>query len=304
MLRAPKAYDTALNAFSNSITPRIRYEMEGQERLTVLNKTDRLYRYYDAIPQAEFLYEAVAETIRKDLREEIEFLEVFNKSMAAVKAIVDMPNQRASSLIRFVLQIHGRLSTNLVQGIGEGAGFCATCVLRGLWHSLILSSKRLIKLPPNGILGNSRCIPTRTYSNCSVLFFPLRRRWIMPISRSSCKGSLHDPARMYELVRKRQVGLLRLVHGADAVFYFWAPFAVKIQRLSRRPTYFGRGSLTLPAKTSLLRQLIRFFVLLVCIWVPILRLLGLTETWAGIWCSMIYFCNSDSVALPGWPFET
>jgi Fic family protein len=112
MLRAPKAYDTALNAFSNSITPRIRYEMDDQQHLTVLNKTDNLYRYYDATPQAEYLYEAVAETIRKDLREEIEFLEVFDKSMAAVKGIVDMPNARASSLIRFVLQNHGTLSKN------------------------------------------------------------------------------------------------------------------------------------------------------------------------------------------------
>jgi Fic family protein len=112
MLRAPKAYDAALNAFSNSITPRIRYEMDEQQSLTVLNKTDNLYRYYDATPQAEYLYEAVAETIHKDLREEIEFLEVFDKSMTAVKGIVDMPDARASSLIRFVLQNHGTLSKN------------------------------------------------------------------------------------------------------------------------------------------------------------------------------------------------
>jgi Fic family protein len=112
MLRAPKAYDAALNAFSHSITPRIQYEMDDQQRLTVLNKTDRLYRYYDATPQVEYLYETVAETIRKDLQEEIEFLEVFDKSMAAVKAIVDMPNQRASSLTRFVMQNHGTLSKN------------------------------------------------------------------------------------------------------------------------------------------------------------------------------------------------
>jgi hypothetical protein len=112
MLRTPKAYDSALNAFSHSIIPRIQYEMDDQHRLTVLNKTDRLYQYYDATPQAEYLYEAVAETIRKDLREEIEFLEVFDKSMTAVKAIVDMPDQRASSLIRLVMQNHGTLSKN------------------------------------------------------------------------------------------------------------------------------------------------------------------------------------------------
>jgi Fic family protein len=64
MLRAPKAYDAALNAFSNSIRSRIPYRMDDQQSLTVLNKTDRLYRYYDATPQAEYVYEAVAETVR------------------------------------------------------------------------------------------------------------------------------------------------------------------------------------------------------------------------------------------------
>lgn len=110
MLRAPKAYDAALNSFSSKIMSRIKYEMDDQQRLTVLNKTDKLYRYYDATPQAEYLYEAVAETIRKDLREEIEFLEVFDKAMAAVQTIVDMPNARASLLVRFILQNHGTLS--------------------------------------------------------------------------------------------------------------------------------------------------------------------------------------------------
>jgi Fic family protein len=110
MLRAPKAYDAALNAFSSQIMPLIKYEMDNQQRLTVLNETDKLYRYYDATPQAEYLYEAVAETIRKDLKEEIEFLEVFDKAMAAVQTIVDMPNARASLLVRFVLQNHGTLS--------------------------------------------------------------------------------------------------------------------------------------------------------------------------------------------------
>lgn len=110
MLRDPKAYDTALNAFSGKIMPHIQYELDDQQRLTVLNSTERLYRYYDATPQAEYLYEAVAETIRKDLREEIEFLEVFDKAMAAALKIVDMPQTRASLLVRLILQNHGTLS--------------------------------------------------------------------------------------------------------------------------------------------------------------------------------------------------
>ena len=110
MLRDPKAYDAALNAFSGKIMPKVQYEMDDQQQLTVLNKTDRLYRYYDATPQVEYLYEAVAETIRKDLREEIKFLEVFDRAMIAVQKIVDMPNARASLLVRLILQNHGTLS--------------------------------------------------------------------------------------------------------------------------------------------------------------------------------------------------
>jgi Fic/DOC family len=110
MLRAPKAYDAALNSFSSKIMPQIKYEIDDQQRLTVLNATDKLYRYYDATPQAEYLYEAVAETIRKDLREEIEFLDVFDKAMAAAQSIVDMPNVRASLLVGYIIQNHGTLS--------------------------------------------------------------------------------------------------------------------------------------------------------------------------------------------------
>jgi Fic family protein len=119
MLRAPKAYDAALNAFSSKIMPGIEYEMDDLQRLTVLNETNKLYRYYDATPQAEYLYDAVAETIRKDLREEIEFLEVFDKAMAAVQTIVDMPNARASLLVRCIFQNHGELSARKRQQFPE-----------------------------------------------------------------------------------------------------------------------------------------------------------------------------------------
>ena len=60
-----KAYDAALTAFSGKIMPRIEYEMDAPAAAhAVLNSTDKLYRYYDATPQAEYLYDAVAETIR------------------------------------------------------------------------------------------------------------------------------------------------------------------------------------------------------------------------------------------------
>jgi Fic family protein len=133
MLRDPKEYDVALNAFSSRIMPRIEYEMDDLQRLTVLNETNKLYRYYDATPQAEYLYKAVAEAIHKDLREEIEFLEVFDKAMAAVKAVVDMPNARASLLVRLLLQNHGTLSAKKRRQFPELREEEIVAIESGIW---------------------------------------------------------------------------------------------------------------------------------------------------------------------------
>ncbi|MGQ0542663.1 MAG: hypothetical protein ACT4O9_12550 [Blastocatellia bacterium] len=76
------------------------------------NETSNLYRYWDATRFAEYLYGCVAETIRRDLREELGFLAVFDQTLAKVMDIVDMPNRRASLLLRFILQNRGTLSKN------------------------------------------------------------------------------------------------------------------------------------------------------------------------------------------------
>jgi len=110
MLRHRVAYDQALERFSTSAMPFINYELDAQRGLNVSNDTARLYRYFDATPQAEYLYQCIEETIRSDLRDEIGFLSVFDAALRAVLDIVDMPNRRASLLIRLILQNKGRLS--------------------------------------------------------------------------------------------------------------------------------------------------------------------------------------------------
>jgi hypothetical protein len=59
---------------------------------------------------AEYLYDCVAETTRTDLREEIGFLKVFDAAIRSTMDIVDMPDRRASLLVRLILQNDGRLS--------------------------------------------------------------------------------------------------------------------------------------------------------------------------------------------------
>jgi len=110
MMRNRKRYDEVLEGFSQSVSPYIEYEMHQDGSLVVNNETVRLYKFWDATAFAEYLYESVAETIRTDLKEEIGFLRVFDGAIRATMEIVDMPDRRASLLVRLILQNNGRLS--------------------------------------------------------------------------------------------------------------------------------------------------------------------------------------------------
>jgi hypothetical protein len=110
MLREREAYDRVLERYSSSVLPFINYELDAEGRMTVHNETARLYRYFDATPHAEYLYHCIEETIRRDLREEIGFLVVFDAAVRKALEIVDMPDRRASLLVRLILQNRGKLS--------------------------------------------------------------------------------------------------------------------------------------------------------------------------------------------------
>jgi len=112
MLRNLAKYDKALTAFSGRTRPFVEYRMDEPQRMTVLNETKNLYQYFDATPQAEYLYECVAETIEKDLREEIGFIQRYDHALDETKEIVDMPDKRASLLVRLIMQNKGRLAKN------------------------------------------------------------------------------------------------------------------------------------------------------------------------------------------------
>lgn len=110
MLRERADYDRILESYSKTTLEFVEYELNERGEMTVENETGHLYRYWDATAFAEFLYACVGETIRRDLREELGFLNVFDRAMKAVTEIVDMPDRRASLLVRFILQNRGELS--------------------------------------------------------------------------------------------------------------------------------------------------------------------------------------------------
>src|SRR5260370_124718 len=112
MLRNRAAYDRVLEQYSGSILPFINFQVDSDGRMTVGNATAHLYRFFDATAQGEYLYRCIQETIRKDLREEIGLLAAFDGAVRRVMHIVDMPDRRASLLVRLILQNKGKLSNS------------------------------------------------------------------------------------------------------------------------------------------------------------------------------------------------
>ena len=110
ILRDRRGYDDVLQTFSRPILEFIQWHWTAEREIVVGNETADLYRYYDATVFAEYLYDRVADTVRRDLEEELEFIAVFDRAFEAVREIVDMPDRRASLFVRLCMQNGGRLS--------------------------------------------------------------------------------------------------------------------------------------------------------------------------------------------------
>ncbi|WP_419161143.1 hypothetical protein [Candidatus Palauibacter sp.] len=116
ILRDRHGYDDVLSGFSRPLLDLIRWEWSGRgggtpgREMVVKNESANLYRYFDATPFAEYLYGRVADSVRRDLKEELGFVAVFESAFKGVQEIVDMPDRRASLLVRLCMQNGGRLA--------------------------------------------------------------------------------------------------------------------------------------------------------------------------------------------------
>lgn len=110
MLKNPGDYDASLEAFSRPLMQLVEYSLDNEGRMTVQNDTAVWYRYIDMTAQAEALFAFIEKTIGTELADELTFLANYDRTKAAIQAIVDMPDRQIDLFIRFCLQNHGRLS--------------------------------------------------------------------------------------------------------------------------------------------------------------------------------------------------
>ena len=103
-------YGGVLRGYSQKLLTLIEWEPTDDNNLTVVNRTEDYYRFFDATPHAEFLFACVLQTIEKDLPEETAFLQNYDRFKAGVDSIADMPGNTIHVLFRFLRQNGGALS--------------------------------------------------------------------------------------------------------------------------------------------------------------------------------------------------
>jgi Fic/DOC family len=108
-------YRHVLETYSRPLLDHIDWKTTKNNNLDVLNDTADLYRYFDATPQAEFLYERVAETIERIIPEEVQYLIHYDEMKRYLDNAFEMPDKTVDLLMRFLEQGDGKLSARALK---------------------------------------------------------------------------------------------------------------------------------------------------------------------------------------------
>jgi len=110
ILAAIDAYRRALESYSQRLLPHVEWKPTERGNVEVLNDTGDFYRFFDATPQAEFLFECVRRTVEEDLPQEADYLRRHDQAVRRIMDAVEMPDRVAGNFVMFVRQNGGTLS--------------------------------------------------------------------------------------------------------------------------------------------------------------------------------------------------
>ncbi len=101
ILKDQAGYDTTLEAFSARVNRCVQYKLDSTTgKISIENETADLYRYPDMTAQAEALYGWIETAIERDLLDEINIIERFDRASASLQAIVDLPDRLLHLFLR------------------------------------------------------------------------------------------------------------------------------------------------------------------------------------------------------------
>jgi len=103
-------YRRVLQKYSHPLLDFIDWKTTKDNNVEVTNETIDYYRYFDATPQAEFLYDCVYDTIQNIIPQEVKYLEKYDRFKRFIDDEFEMPDKMVAALVRFLEQNQGRLS--------------------------------------------------------------------------------------------------------------------------------------------------------------------------------------------------
>tara|TARA_R110002050_G_scaffold129000_1_gene250423 strand:+ start:18875 stop:20425 length:1551 start_codon:yes stop_codon:yes gene_type:complete len=103
-------YRTVLESYSHPLLDHIEWTETADHNVSVSNNTIDFYRYFDATPQAEFLYDCVADTLERVIPEEVTYLQNYDVFKRYLDNNFEMPDKLVALLVQFLQQNNGVLS--------------------------------------------------------------------------------------------------------------------------------------------------------------------------------------------------
>lgn len=109
ILRDAGRYDRLLDSLSRPIRTHARYERRA-DGITLLDDHAGLFRHLDFTAHAAALSDWLTRTVDREMREEIEFIERFDRAVEGMRATREMPDRRERLFVQCVVQNNGALS--------------------------------------------------------------------------------------------------------------------------------------------------------------------------------------------------
>lgn len=106
-------YDSTLELLSKLIERKVKYDLNDSGEMSVKNASEieALYRFPDLTNHTIFLARAIQTTVKKDVPEELLFLQCYDELKGNIRDIVDMPDNKIDRMILFLHQNNGKLAS-------------------------------------------------------------------------------------------------------------------------------------------------------------------------------------------------
>lgn len=129
-------YRRTLESYSRRLLPLIQWTEAKRGNVDVLNETADFYRFFDAAPQAEFLFSCVARTVDVDLPTETAFLAGYDAFKKRVSVLIDMPDRLIDLLFRFLRQNDGTLSKRAGENVFANLAIAETSQIEAIYQEI------------------------------------------------------------------------------------------------------------------------------------------------------------------------